>query len=222
MVWKLSPLKRSCFSLYFRIRSAAWNKGINSLKGQCHDIFDFRFFSWISFPWVTHEGRFEFFRTNAEIFAAQGSNLPPCCWYRRCTLTCEYINEFPKNFEMILTLYSGAWGKMIHEKNLKLKISRHCPFKTSLTVGSNLPPVLLIPAVHLGMRITPRIFKKIRNVYSGSWGKMIHEKNLKLKISWHCPYKTSLTVRPPGANGNTIYARRERFSLKRRHFDSLL
>jgi hypothetical protein len=25
-------------------------------------------------------------------------------------------------------LFSGAWGKVIHEKNLKQKISGHCPF----------------------------------------------------------------------------------------------
>jgi hypothetical protein len=30
---------------------------------------------------------------------------------------------------MTLVLFSGAWGKMIHEKNLMQKISRHCPFK---------------------------------------------------------------------------------------------
>ncbi len=27
--------------------------------------------------------------------------------------------------------YSGAGGKLIHEKNQKQKISRHCPFKLS-------------------------------------------------------------------------------------------
>jgi hypothetical protein len=25
---------------------------------------------------------------------------------------------------------------------------------------------------------------------SGAWGKVIHEKNLKQKISWHCPFKS--------------------------------
>jgi hypothetical protein len=29
-------------------------------------------------------------------------------------------------------LFSGAWEKMIHEKNLKQKISCHCPFKSGL------------------------------------------------------------------------------------------
>jgi hypothetical protein len=26
-------------------------------------------------------------------------------------------------------------------------------------------------------------------VYSDAWGKLIHEKNQKSKISWHCPFK---------------------------------
>ncbi len=52
-----------------------------------------------------------------------------CRWHRWCTLTCEYLREFLKKFEMILMLLSGAWGKVIHEKNLKQKILWHCPFK---------------------------------------------------------------------------------------------
>jgi hypothetical protein len=30
-------------------------------------------------------------------------------------------------------------------------------------------------------------------VYSGAWGKLIHEENQKSKISWHCPFKGGLT-----------------------------
>jgi hypothetical protein len=49
--------------------------------------------------------------------------------------------------------------------------------------GGNLPPV-----VHLDLRISPRIFEKIRNdptvmLLSGAWGKVIREKHLKQKIS---------------------------------------
>jgi hypothetical protein len=36
---------------------------------------------------------------------------------RWCTFT------FSKKFEMTLMLFSGAWGKIIHEENLKHKIS---------------------------------------------------------------------------------------------------
>ncbi len=38
-------------------------------------------------------------------------------------MTWEYLREFSKKFEMILKLLSGAWGKVIHKKNLKQKIS---------------------------------------------------------------------------------------------------
>jgi hypothetical protein len=37
--------------------------------------------------------------------------------------------EFSKKFEIAVMVYSGAWGKPIHEKNQKSKISWHCPFK---------------------------------------------------------------------------------------------
>jgi hypothetical protein len=56
-------------------------------------------------------------------------NLPPVSLtpvanlHRWCTLTCEYLREFSKKFEMILMLLSGAWGKVIHEKNLRQKSS---------------------------------------------------------------------------------------------------
>ncbi len=52
-----------------------------------------------------------------------------CHWCQRCTLSCEYFREFSNKFEPALMGYSGAWGKMFHEKNMKSKISWHCPFK---------------------------------------------------------------------------------------------
>ncbi len=39
------------------------------------------------------------------------------------TLSCEYLREFSKKFETALMVYSGAWGKLIHERNQKQKIS---------------------------------------------------------------------------------------------------
>jgi hypothetical protein len=50
---------------------------------------------------------------------------------------------------------------------------------------ANLPQVLLIPVVHLDLRISPRIFEKICNGPTGilwGWGKLIHEQNQKQKI----------------------------------------
>ncbi len=59
-----------------------------------------------------------------------------CRWYRWCTLTCDYLREFSKKFETILLQYSGAGGKLIHQKNQKQKISWHCPFKRDLRWAS--------------------------------------------------------------------------------------
>jgi hypothetical protein len=52
-----------------------------------------------------------------------------CRWHWWWTLTCEYLREFSQKFEMIQRLLSGAWGKVIHEQNLKQKILWHCLFK---------------------------------------------------------------------------------------------
>ncbi len=41
----------------------------------------------------------------------------------------EYLREFSKKFETVLMRYSGAGGKLIHEKNQKQKILWHSPFK---------------------------------------------------------------------------------------------
>jgi hypothetical protein len=44
-------------------------------------------------------------------------------------MTCEYLREFKKKIETARMVYSGAWRKLIHEKNKKSKISWQCPFK---------------------------------------------------------------------------------------------
>jgi hypothetical protein len=73
----------------------------------------------------------------------QVANLPPACsvvdtaadlppvslttvanfqqQHRWCILTCKYLQKISKKFEMTPMLFSEAWGKMIHEKNLKQK-----------------------------------------------------------------------------------------------------
>ncbi len=56
-------------------------------------------------------------------------------------LRCEYLREFSKKFETALMIYSGAWGKLIHEKNQKSKISWHCPFKKKKAVKADFQEV---------------------------------------------------------------------------------
>ncbi len=74
----------------------------------------------------------------------------------------------------------------------------------------HLPPVSLTPVANLELRISPRIFEKIRNDPNGilrglgepdSW-----KKNQKSKISWHCPfnyYNTGTRTGPLGIVCNT-------------------
>jgi hypothetical protein len=57
-----------------------------------------------------------------------GGKFGQCRWYRWCTLTSEYLREFSKKFETVLMGYSGAGGKLTHEKNQKQKILWHFPF----------------------------------------------------------------------------------------------
>ncbi len=44
-----------------------------------------------------------------------------CRWYRWCALTYEYLREFSKKFETVLMEYSGAGGKLIHQKTRSKK-----------------------------------------------------------------------------------------------------
>ena len=60
-----------------------------------------------------------------------------------------------------------------------------------LTPVANLPPVSLTSVVQLDLRISPRIFEKIQNdpnVIITGLGEGDLWKNLKQKISWHCPF----------------------------------
>jgi hypothetical protein len=60
----------------------------------------------------------------------EGNNLYICfLYYPKVTttpvanLSCKYLCEFSKKIETVLIEYSGAGGKLIHEKNQKQKIS---------------------------------------------------------------------------------------------------
>jgi hypothetical protein len=49
----------------------------------------------------------------------------------------------------------------------------------------HLPPVSTTQVANLELRISPQILKKFETalmVFSGAWGKLIHEKNQKSKI----------------------------------------
>ncbi len=58
----------------------------------------------------------------------------------------------------------------------------------------HLPPVSTTPVANLELRISPRIFEKIRNGPNGIL-RGLGEKNQKSKISWHCPFTLGLSYR---------------------------
>jgi hypothetical protein len=59
----------------------------------------------------------------------------------------------------------------------------------------HLPPVSTTLMVYLELKMSLRIFEKFEAtliIYcTQGLGGMIHEKYLKSKISWHCPFKTA-------------------------------
>jgi hypothetical protein len=71
----------------------------------------------------------------AEIFASHGTPListtPVANLAANINTHCasNVSSNFLKKFKTALMGYQGAWGKLIHEKNLKSKISWHYLFK---------------------------------------------------------------------------------------------
>jgi hypothetical protein len=71
----------------------------------------------------------------------------------------------------------------------------------------HLPLVSTTLVVHLELQISLRIFEKFETtlmVCLGAWGKLIHEKTLSSKISWHCPFNllTQESNKQPRAKHN--------------------
>ncbi len=138
-------IQKSVFSLYFKNVAVTFVKSWANLKGQCYKIFCFRFSSWITFPKApennsrVNSNSFENSRRYSQVKVQTKlleffclkifSICHRCQRHRWCTLSREYLREISKKFEMALMIYSGAWGKLIQEKNHKPKISWHCPFK---------------------------------------------------------------------------------------------
>ncbi len=127
-----------------------------------------------------------------------------CQRHRWCTLSREYLREFSKKFEMAVMVYSDAWGKLIHEKNQKSKISWHCPFKGIVPQYFRLQDFFMNQFTPLGpvsnlfensrrylrrkvhhrctteyLREFSKIFAMTLKLFSGPWAKKIHEENPK-------------------------------------------
>ncbi len=62
-----------------------------------------------------------------------------CQWHRKCTLSCEYLQEISKKFEKSLMVYLGL-GEVIHEKIWIKKSRDTVPLKTRLREEALPPP----------------------------------------------------------------------------------
>jgi hypothetical protein len=158
------------------------------LKGQCHEIFDFCFFSWISFPQApeyTNRAVSNFFE-NSRIY----SQLKV---HHRCQ---RHRWQMAKIFKLKIFNYF-VWTPLGSRVNIYVNFCLQVQFKMTAAwyCTHNLPPVSLTPAVvHLHLRVSPRIFEKIRNspnaiLWGCGEGNWFIKKNQKQKISWHCPFK---------------------------------
>ncbi len=133
---------------------------------------DFRLlvFSMDQFPpsiWVYHYSHFDFFRKFAEIFAAQGTqpvsttpaaNLPPVLLIPVAICHRRHWHQW-----QICRRYHWHRWQICHRcQQHKRNWWQNLP-QVSLIPVANFPPVSLTPVVHLDLRISPRIFEKIRN-----------------------------------------------------------
>ncbi len=159
-----------------------------SLKGQCHEIFCFWFFSWISFPRAP-----EYSIKTVSIFfenTRRYSQLKVCHRCQRHRWQMEKIFN-QKNFNNFVWSPLGSRGNIYInfclQVHFQLSAAWYCSHylpPVSMTPVANLLPVSLTPVVQLDLQISPRIFEKIEIILmllSGAWGKLIHEKNQKQK-----------------------------------------
>jgi hypothetical protein len=137
------------------------------LKGQCHEILCFWFFSWITFPPAPEYS----IKTVSNFFENSRSylQLKVCHRCQRHRWQMEKIFN-QKNFNNFICSPLGSRGNIYInfclQVHLQVSAARYCSHylpPVSLTPVANLPPVSLAPVVHLDLQISPRIFEKIRN-----------------------------------------------------------
>jgi hypothetical protein len=158
-----------------------------SLKGQCHEIFDFWFFSWISFPQAS-ESTFTAI-SNCFENSRRYSWLKVHHWCQRHRWQMEKIFK-QKNFN------NFVWAPLGSRVNI------YCIyiFAFKFTLRRLQPDIVLIICHRCRwhrwctltceyLREFSKKFETVLMGHSGAGGKLIHTKNQKQKISWHCTFK---------------------------------
>ncbi len=132
--------------------------------GQCHEIFCFRFFSWIIFPQAPEMD----VRVISKFFANLQRYLQVKVRYQQHRW--QIWHRRKEKFIYILTLLP----KGVQKNNKKFSDWRFFPFATGVI-----------------LRIYPRIYEKVRNSLTGilrDMGEIDSWQNLKSEMSWHCPF----------------------------------
>jgi hypothetical protein len=86
-------------------------------------------------------------------------------------LSHKYLREFSKKFEMAVMVYSGAWEKLIHEKNQKSKISWHCPgidswaLETFTNTSSDVSVLFKMLVETFTFSLSRKSYKKIQFIF---------------------------------------------------------
>ncbi len=122
---------------------------IISLKGQCHDIFDFWFFSWISFPQA-----YEYTSTAFSIFFENSRRYSRLKVHHRCQRHWWQMEKIfkQKNFNNFVWAPLGSrvtiFKTFCLQVHFKVSAAWYCSHylpPVSTTPAANLPPASLIP-----------------------------------------------------------------------------
>ncbi len=84
--------------------TSAQNVATSNLKGQCHEIFDFWFISWISFPQApecTITAILNFFENSLRYFQLKVHHR--CCWHRR------QMEKMNGKWKILIILFGHLW-----------------------------------------------------------------------------------------------------------------
>ncbi len=151
-----------------------------TLKGQCHEIFCFRFFSWISFP-QPQSIPLRPFRNFVEI---RGDIHKSTC------TTC--INDTGGKFATGVNNTGGKIDAGINDTRRQI----FPLFPQALLIpAANLPPVSTTPVANLELRIARRIFKTALKWYNQGLGRnWFMNKTRSKKSRDTVPFKIDLTA----------------------------
>ncbi len=173
------------FSTLFFLFVIAWQL---SLKGQYHEIFCFRFFSWIILPQAPDNNIriiSNFFENSRRYSQVKVHHR---CQRRRCQIATGINDAGDKFATGVIDIGGKIIGTISGCRHLKVNLKAKIYIYVSSTTQKwpnkiikffliedffHLPPVSLTPVANLELRISPRICEKIWNGLDGilrGWG----------------------------------------------------